>query len=131
MSVIEDDTGKLWTAALGAGAFKYDGKGKVGYPIKEGNGNTAIEVFAIYQDRRGVLWLGTHNGGAYRFNGETFEKFRHEHGRDHCRRRAVWGILSGRTRAKPCVLSAFLGPFSWWLMRQGCVVGPVVGAPFR
>ena len=73
MSIIEDDNGKLWTAALGAGAFKYDGKQKVGYPIREDN--TAIEVFAIYKDNQGVLWLGTHNGGAYRFNGTTFEKF--------------------------------------------------------
>jgi hypothetical protein len=60
--------------AFTAGAFKHDGKGRVGYPIKEGK--TAIEVFAIYKDNRGVLWLGTHNGGAYRFNGRTFEKFR-------------------------------------------------------
>lgn len=74
MSIIEDDNGKLWTAALGAGAFKYDGKQKTHYPIKEGK--TAIEVFAVYKDSRGVLWLGTHNGGAYRFNGKTFEKFR-------------------------------------------------------
>ena len=74
MSIIEDDDGKLWTAAFRAGAFKYDGKHKVGYPIKEGK--TAIEVFAIYKDNRGVLWLGTHNGGAYKFNGKTFEKFR-------------------------------------------------------
>jgi ligand-binding sensor domain-containing protein len=73
MSIIEDDNGKLWTAALRAGAFKYDGKQKVGYPIKEGN--TAIEVFAIYKDNQGVLWLGTHNGGAYKFNGKTFDKF--------------------------------------------------------
>ena len=74
MSIIEDDTGKLWTAALRAGAFKYDGKQKVGYPIQEGK--TAIEVFAVYKDNQGVLWLGTHNGGAYKFNGKTFEKFR-------------------------------------------------------
>jgi ligand-binding sensor domain-containing protein len=74
MSIIEDDNGKLWTAAFTAGAFKYDGKQKVGYPIREGG--TAIEVFAIYKDNRGVLWLGTHNGGAYKFNGKTFEKFR-------------------------------------------------------
>ncbi len=73
MSIIEDESGKLWTAALGAGAFRYDGKQKVGYPIKEGK--TAIEVFAIYKDNQGVLWLGTHNGGAYKFNGKTFEKF--------------------------------------------------------
>lgn len=74
MSIVEDDNGKLWTAALTAGASKYDGKQKVGYAIKEGE--TAIEVFAIYKDNQGVLWLGTHNGGAYRFNGKTFEKFR-------------------------------------------------------
>ena len=74
MSIIEDDNGKLWTAALRAGAFQYDGKQKVGYPIREGK--TAIEVFAVYKDRQGVVWLGTHNGGAYKFNGKTFEKFR-------------------------------------------------------
>jgi ligand-binding sensor domain-containing protein len=74
MSIIEDGNGKLWTAAFTAGAFKYDGKQKVGYSIKEGE--TAIEVFAIYLDNQGVLWLGTHNGGAYKFNGKTFEKFR-------------------------------------------------------
>ena len=74
MSILEDDNGKLWTAAFRAGAFNYDGEHKVGYPIKEGN--TVIEVFAIYKDNQGVLWLGTHNGGAYRFNGKTFKKFR-------------------------------------------------------
>lgn len=74
MSIVEDDNGKLWTAALGAGAFRYDGERKVNYPIKEGD--RAIAVFAIYKDNRGVVWLGTHNGGAYKFNGKTFEKFR-------------------------------------------------------
>ena len=74
MSIIEDDNGKLWTAALGAGAYKYDGKKKTHFPIKYGT--TAIEVFGIYKDNHGVLWLGTHNGGAYHFTGTTFEKFR-------------------------------------------------------
>lgn len=74
MSVVEDGDGKLWTAALGAGAFRYDGKQRVGYPIKEDG--TAIEVFAVYKDNRGALWLGTHNGGAYTFNGTAFERFR-------------------------------------------------------
>lgn len=74
MSIIEDNNGKLWTAALQVGAFKYDGEQKVHYPIREGS--TLIEVFAIYQDNQGVLWLGTHNGGAYKFNGKAFEKFR-------------------------------------------------------
>lgn len=74
LSVLEDGDGKLWTAALGAGVFKHDGKKKVGYPIKEGD--TAIEVFAVYEDTRGDLWLGTHNGGAYKFNGKAFEKWK-------------------------------------------------------
>ena len=74
MSIIEDDNDKLWTAALGAGAFMYDEKQKIYYPIKEDA--TAIEVFAVYKDNRGDLWLGTHNGGAYKFKGKTFEKFR-------------------------------------------------------
>ncbi len=77
MSIVEDNDGKLWTAALRAGAFQYDGKQKVHYPIKEGS--TTIEVFAVYQDNQGKLWLGTHNGGAYKFNGKTFEKFRRQH----------------------------------------------------
>lgn len=74
MSIIEDDMGRLWTAALRAGAFQYDGNKKLHFPLREGN--TAIEVFAVYKDRQGVVWLGTHNGGAYRFNGNSFEKFR-------------------------------------------------------
>ncbi|QDU23757.1 ligand-binding sensor domain-containing protein [Urbifossiella limnaea] len=74
MSIVEDGAGKLWTAALRAGAFQYDGKRKVHYPIKDGD--TPVEVFAVYRDNRGVVWLGTHNGGAYRFNGTAFEKFR-------------------------------------------------------
>jgi hypothetical protein len=53
MSVVEDGNGMLWTAALGAGAFNYDGKQKVGFPVKEGN--TAIEVFAIYKHNQGLL----------------------------------------------------------------------------
>src|SRR4029077_565677 len=39
----EEPNGMLWTAALRAGAFRYDGKQKVGYTIKEGE--TAIDVF--------------------------------------------------------------------------------------
>lgn len=74
MSILDDNNGKLWAAALGAGAFKFNGKQKLPYPIKEGN--TTIEAFAIYKDNKGILWLGTHNGGAYKFNGQAFEKFR-------------------------------------------------------
>jgi ligand-binding sensor domain-containing protein len=74
MAVIEDDNGKIWTAAYTAGASRYEGKREVAYPILEGK--TPIEVFAIYKDNRGALWLGTHNGGAYKFNGKTFEKWR-------------------------------------------------------
>ena len=74
MSIIDDNNGKLWTAALSAGAFQYDGMQKVSYPIKEGV--TSIEAFGIYKDKQGFLWLGTHNGGAYKFNGKAFEKFR-------------------------------------------------------
>jgi ligand-binding sensor domain-containing protein len=74
MSIVEDDDGKLWTAALGAGAFRHDGKQKTAYPIKDGA--TTVQVFAVYKDNRGALWLGTHNGGAYKFNGKSFDKFR-------------------------------------------------------
>ncbi len=74
MSVVEDDDGRLWTAALRAGVFMHDGDRKVRYPIQEGA--TTIDVFAVYKDNGGTLWLGTNNGGAYRFNGKSFEKFR-------------------------------------------------------
>lgn len=74
MSVVEDGDGKLWSAALRAGVFEYDGKRKVHHPVTEGK--TAIEVFAVHKDNQGVLWLGTHNGGAYRFDGKVFEKWR-------------------------------------------------------
>jgi ligand-binding sensor domain-containing protein len=74
MSVIEDADGRLWTGALGAGAFKYDGKRKTQYSVKDGP--TTVTVFAVYKDKQGVLWLGTHNGGARKFNGKTFERFR-------------------------------------------------------
>jgi len=74
MSVIEDENGKIWTAAFGGGAFRYDGEQRTQFPVKEGD--TTITVFAIYKDNQGDLWLGTHNGGAYKFNGKTFEKFK-------------------------------------------------------
>jgi hypothetical protein len=74
MSIVEDRAGKLWTAALEAGAFRHDGPERVGFPIKEGG--AAIAVFAVYTDNQGVVWLGTHNGGAYQFNGTAFVKFR-------------------------------------------------------
>jgi streptogramin lyase len=74
MSVIEDESGKIWTAAFRGGAFRYDGEEKTQFPIKEGD--TTITVFAIYKDNQGDLWLGTHNGGAYKFNGQTFEQFK-------------------------------------------------------
>jgi ligand-binding sensor domain-containing protein len=74
LSVIEDDDGRVWTAAFRAGAIRYEGKQEVAYPIKDGQ--TAVEVFAIYKDNRGALWLGTHNGGAYKFNGKSFDQFR-------------------------------------------------------
>ena len=74
MSVIEDDNGKIWTAAFGEGAFRYNGRERTHFPMKEGD--TIVTVFAIYKDNQGDLWLGTHNGGAYKFNGKTFEKFK-------------------------------------------------------
>jgi ligand-binding sensor domain-containing protein len=73
MSVLEDGDGKLWVAALRAGVFKYDGKRKTNYPVKDGA--AAVDVFAVYKDNRGDIWLGTNNGGAYRFNGTAFEKW--------------------------------------------------------
>ncbi len=73
MSIVEDDEGMIWTGALGAGAFRYEGKKKTQFPIKDGD--TTVSVFAIYKDNKGTVWLGTHNGGAYQFNGRTFEKF--------------------------------------------------------
>jgi ligand-binding sensor domain-containing protein len=66
--------GKLWVAALREGVFRYDGKQKTNYPVKDGD--TAVEVFAVYKDNRGDLWLGTNNGGVYKFNGKAFEKWR-------------------------------------------------------
>ncbi len=74
MSIVEGGDGRLWTAALRAGVFKYDGTQKTNYPIRDGD--TAIDVFAVYKDIRGVLWIGTHNGGAYRFDGKAFVKWR-------------------------------------------------------
>jgi ligand-binding sensor domain-containing protein len=74
LSVVEDDSGRMWTAALRAGVYRYNGKQKVSYPIREGA--TPVEVFTVYKDNRGDVWLGTHNGGAYKFNGKAFEKFR-------------------------------------------------------
>lgn len=74
MSVVEDGDGKLWVAALRAGVYRYDGKQRTNYPVKDGD--TAVDVFAAYKDNRGDLWLGTNNGGAYKFNGKTFDKWR-------------------------------------------------------
>jgi ligand-binding sensor domain-containing protein len=74
MSVIEDESGKIWTAAFDGGAFRYDGDEKTQFPIIEDG--TTITVFSIYRDNQGELWLGTHNGGAFKFNGETFERFK-------------------------------------------------------
>jgi len=73
MSILEDENGKLWTAALSSGAFQHDGTKQINHTIKEGA--TTIDVFAMYKDNQGKLWLGTNNGGAYKFNGKTFEKF--------------------------------------------------------
>ncbi len=73
MCIVQDEEGNLWTAALGAGVFKWVGDGSTRYPILEGE--TPIEVFAVYKDNAGALWLGTHNGGAYKFNGTSFERF--------------------------------------------------------
>ena len=74
MSIIEDKSGKLWTAGLAAGAYKYDGNQRSHYPIQEGS--LAIEVSTVFLDNRGDIWLGTHNGGAYKFNRKSFEKIR-------------------------------------------------------
>jgi len=74
MSIVEDNDGKIWTANMGAGVYKHDGKQKAHFPIKDGN--TTITIFAISKDNQGTLWLGTHNGGAYKFDGKAFEKFK-------------------------------------------------------
>ena len=75
MSIIEDDNGKLWTAAFTAGAYKYDGKQEVRLP-HQGRRDRDRSVRRFTRITGATLWLGTHNGGAYKFNGKTFERFR-------------------------------------------------------
>ncbi len=73
MTVIESDDGDVWTGNLAGIVLRFRGEHATEYRVHDGE--TPIQVFAMYKDRKGIVWLGTHNGGAYRFNGKVFEKF--------------------------------------------------------
>jgi ligand-binding sensor domain-containing protein len=74
MSMLTDEQGDLWMAALGGGVWRYDGQHVTHYPVRYDDKD--IWVFLIYRDRQGGLWLGTHEHGVYKFNGTAFEPFK-------------------------------------------------------
>jgi len=73
MSMLTDEHGDLWMAALGGGVWRYDGEHVTHYPVQYDGED--IWVFSIYRDKENGLWLGTHEHGVYKFNGTAFEPF--------------------------------------------------------
>lgn len=74
MAITQDTKGDFWMVTYDSGAWRYDGKRLVHYPVKYEN--KEVLIFTIYKDRQDQLWLGTHNAGAMKFNGKTFERFK-------------------------------------------------------
>ena len=72
-SGLADKNGDLWMTTYGGGAWKYDGKELVNYPVIFGE--TEVLLISIYEDRKGTIWLASQNAGVFKFNGTTFEKF--------------------------------------------------------
>ena len=78
--MLMDRAGNVWFGwALGAvdmrvrpGVWRYDGSALRSFGT-EGLG--ILEVWCMFQDRRGDIWIGTRNMGLYRLRGTTVERF--------------------------------------------------------
>lgn len=67
-----DRAGNVWVAAVGVGAYRYDGTGFTLF--NETDRPDRVQNFAIQaflEDRQGTKWFGF-SGGLFRFNGSTF-----------------------------------------------------------
>lgn len=76
-SIIEDKSGNIWFASLGAredgGVWRFNGKTFSNFTTK--NGLTNNSVFCIVIDRAGNIWFGTSNMGLCKYDGTTFTRF--------------------------------------------------------
>jgi ligand-binding sensor domain-containing protein len=76
-SIIEDKTGNIWFASLGAredgGVWRFNGKTFTNFTTKDGLTNNS--VFCIVIDRAGNIWFGTSKMGLCQYDGKTFTRF--------------------------------------------------------
>ncbi|WP_121356900.1 ligand-binding sensor domain-containing protein [Flavisolibacter nicotianae] len=76
-SIVEDKTGNIWFASLGAredgGVWRFNGKTFTNFNTKDGLTNNS--VFCIVADRAGNIWFGTGNMGLCRYDGKSFTRF--------------------------------------------------------
>jgi ligand-binding sensor domain-containing protein len=72
-TIYKDKSGNIWIAALGVGAYRYDGK-KFDFFNKVDKNGDLIKYFgiqSILEDSKGTLWFGF-SGGLFRFDGSSF-----------------------------------------------------------
>lgn len=68
-SIIEDKNGNIWSATMGEGVYRYDGKSFVNFTVK--NGLATNLVYTMIEDKDGNIWFGT-TDGVSRYNGKSF-----------------------------------------------------------
>ena len=79
ISLLQDDSGKLWLGTVGNGLFVYDAarnnRTKFEYEISSQIGFNGNRVRSIIEDRSRNIWIGT-NKGISRYNIQS-QKFVH------------------------------------------------------
>lgn len=70
--VYKDSSGLLWIGT-DAGLCNFNGKSFT--IIKQSDGMTASQIWAIAEDKQHDLWFGAHGDGLFKYNGNEFEKF--------------------------------------------------------
>ncbi|RQO29824.1 hypothetical protein DBR32_14670 [Taibaiella sp. KBW10] len=87
--IAADKNGDIWISTP-EGISCYDGKKFRNIPVSVINGSytygaignkaakAPMEIWSIFQDKKGTIWIGTNNDGVYCYDGKVFTHFLHQ-----------------------------------------------------
>lgn len=71
-TVVRDNSGNVWVAAIGHGAYRFQGENSEFFNHVDGpEMSSMFGIQSFLEDSKGILWFGF-SGGLYRFEGSSF-----------------------------------------------------------